>query len=428
LSLSALPLGEKLRLIRKDRGLSLENIAHGTGCSVATLSRLERGEADVDNDVLTAIRKTLDVENAPLLEEECTFFESRLWLWNDLLASDRLQEAKEIQQEMSSVLQLPYIQNISLLYSLTEARMIYYDSGNIQLMQEKMEAVDTHYSEMKGEARCLFYYNKASLSNSHNNFKEAINHYTTALECIGDNLKSLAPILLVNLGACYGRISRPFHAVLYFERASQACFGDLTSNLKPTINIQLSVGYRAIGELKKAKQHTTEALAHAKRVKYSVGIGVCYCNYAEIGVASGNYEEALGFCDQSLEQLKDEERQYDLYLNALYLKACILLELRRFTELSQLAKQGVELSKDFKTYALLFESVAHLATLKNSESEDFIESVTIPSLIKKNNTRAILFYSNKLEEHFRKKRSNKRAMNLVEISRDIYRSMTMSAD
>jgi len=428
MSIAKLPLGEKLRLIRKDRGLSLENIAHETGCSVATLSRLERGETEVDDITFAAIKATLGVENAPLLEDECEYFTGQIWLVNDMLAADRLEEVKTILQELSTVLTLPYPQEILLLYNLTDVRLIFDETGDLQLMQEKLDADSGYYGQMGDEARCLYHYGKASIDNMHNKFKEALKHYLTALEHKTDNLKTLVPNLLVNIGCCYGRLGKYLHAVLFFERANMNYSGDLTASLKSTIDVQLSVGYRAIGELKKARQHTAEALTHARRVKYDAAIGLSYTNYAEISIMAGDYNEALGYCEQSFEYLKDEKRGYDLYLNALYIKAKCLLELKRFAELGVLCAQGKELAKEYPRYVMLFESIIHLTTLKNSESEDFIENITIPELRKKGPHKPILYYCGKLEEHFRKKKSTKRAMAMVEITRDVYKSSIVGVD
>jgi len=428
MSIAKLPLGEKLRLIRKDRGLSLENIAHETGCSVATLSRLERGETEVDDATFMTIKAALGVENAPLLEDECEYFTSRIWLVNDMLAADRLEEAKTILQELTTVLTLPYPQEITLLYNLTEVRMIYSETGDVPQMQEKLDAALVYYGQMGDEARCLYHYGKASIDNVHDNFKEALKHYLTALEHKTANLKTLVPILLVNIGCCYGRLERPFHAVLFFERANMNYSGDLTAGLKATIDIQLSVGYRAIGELKKARQHIAEALAYARRVKYDAVIGYCYANYAETSIMAGDYNEAIGYCEQSFEYLKNETRQHDIYLNTLHVKAKCLLELKRFAELEEFCAQCKELAKEHPLFVILFDSIMHLTTLKNSESEDFIENITIPELRKKGPHFLILFYCEKLEEHFRKKKSTKRAMAMVEITRDIYMSEAMNEE
>jgi transcriptional regulator with XRE-family HTH domain len=55
-------LAERLRTSRKERGKTLQDVANDVDVSVATLSRIERGEArGVDGETLLALAKWLDL-------------------------------------------------------------------------------------------------------------------------------------------------------------------------------------------------------------------------------------------------------------------------------------------------------------------------------------------------------------------------------
>ena len=425
MSLAELPLGEKLRLIRKDRGLSLENIAHDTGCSVATLSRLERGEADVDGDTLAAIRAALGVENAPVLDHEIEHYKSRMWLWNELITTWRTDEAKAMHKEMATILDLPYERGHQMLYTQTEISLLLFDENNASFIEDKMAKEEKHIDEMDNEARHLYYTNKGILYLWYNDYIKALQHLLVALELKSDIFAKRMPSLLTNIGVCYSRIGRTFNAILFLERAVQAFDGDLTNALGPIIDINLATLYVRIGELNKAKKLTNESLVQARRVNHKTGIGVCYRALANISSKRGDYTEAIKLFDQSFKySASDIQVQWQI----LYDKACCMFEAKDYHGCAQVVKQGKGLASENEDFTLLFESMEHLLNLKSSESEYFIESTTIPNLKNRHDSTPALFFCEKLEEHYRRKKSNKRAMAMVEISRDIYRGMTMSEE
>jgi len=63
-------LGANIRKARKDRGVSLEQLATGTKLSVSFLSQLERGKANVSVENLMKIAKFLDISIVRLFEVE----------------------------------------------------------------------------------------------------------------------------------------------------------------------------------------------------------------------------------------------------------------------------------------------------------------------------------------------------------------------
>lgn len=66
---AALTIGETLRHIRSDRGLSLAEVSAEAGISVATLSRIETDKQTLDVTLLTKLARILRVPPAELLGE-----------------------------------------------------------------------------------------------------------------------------------------------------------------------------------------------------------------------------------------------------------------------------------------------------------------------------------------------------------------------
>ena len=55
-------VGDEIRAVRKARGITLKQLSEQVGCSAAYLSRIERGDARLSTDLLTAISEVLNVD------------------------------------------------------------------------------------------------------------------------------------------------------------------------------------------------------------------------------------------------------------------------------------------------------------------------------------------------------------------------------
>ncbi len=60
-------IGETLRGIRTERGLTLRQVAEGAHVSISYLAEIERGEKDPSSRVLESIASGLDIEVSELL-------------------------------------------------------------------------------------------------------------------------------------------------------------------------------------------------------------------------------------------------------------------------------------------------------------------------------------------------------------------------
>lgn len=67
--------GETLRAVRKERGLTLRQVAEGAHVSVSYLAEIERGEKDPSSRILESIAGGLDIEVSGLLIRIATSLE-----------------------------------------------------------------------------------------------------------------------------------------------------------------------------------------------------------------------------------------------------------------------------------------------------------------------------------------------------------------
>ncbi|MFP4477683.1 MAG: helix-turn-helix domain-containing protein [Desulfatibacillaceae bacterium] len=62
--------GERIRRIREDKGVDLEQLANETGCSVETLEQIEAGETMPPVGTLLQISRALEIDSSTFLQEE----------------------------------------------------------------------------------------------------------------------------------------------------------------------------------------------------------------------------------------------------------------------------------------------------------------------------------------------------------------------
>ncbi|MBU2490340.1 MAG: XRE family transcriptional regulator [Proteobacteria bacterium] len=77
------PIGEKIRSIREDRGVTLEQLANDTGVSVATLQKIEAGEMVPPVGTLLSVSRSLEVESSQFLEKPTATKASRARAYKD---------------------------------------------------------------------------------------------------------------------------------------------------------------------------------------------------------------------------------------------------------------------------------------------------------------------------------------------------------
>lgn len=114
--------GRFFRQFRKDRGLSLEEAVEGANCAPSTLSRFERGQADVNVDIISKIMDNISM----------TTFDMEIFLstqpdyWSaDFISLYKAGQTDKIKQQAQAYNEnhteenpLPYVKLKKLMYKL----------------------------------------------------------------------------------------------------------------------------------------------------------------------------------------------------------------------------------------------------------------------------------------------------------------------
>jgi len=397
--------------------------------SKPTISRFERNELEFSTDMIIAIKKFLSIEKAPLFEHELSLYRNRMKVWDTLIGTQRLTEARDMQNEMSVILDLPFEQDLYLLFLVTEA-MLLSKEYNIPVLNEKLSIAEGLLDNASDDALYLYHLNKGFYYAANaGDYKNFLKHSLMALEYM-EKAKRTGTSVLISIGQAYNALGKPYKAIIYFERAKAQSKGDLTDISVGFIMQSLARCYMIIGEYATAEKYLEPALARALSVNAEFDIGLVLSDKAKLSFKKGEYEECLDLYDQSL---KHHEQHKGIYLSTLIAKAIDLFKMKKYDKSQEAIERGKAILNEEEhggirsvaesdTQEITLNAVGHLLTLDNDTSVEYIKDVAIPYLRANGYTNyEALFFCSQLEAHYTKKRAKTKANAMAAIARDIYR-------
>ncbi|MCL2527271.1 MAG: helix-turn-helix transcriptional regulator [Defluviitaleaceae bacterium] len=417
--LTALPIGQKIKQVRVAKGLTQANVANDLNKGEMTIVRIEQGQTIPNAETLTKIKNILDIQHAPLLENELTVFKRQLWVWRALLQTNQTDKAIVMEEELSVIQDLPFEWDLSIMFQMIQSTRLLRE-GNITTVNEMIDNAKASYNEMSTDAKCLYHDACGDLESDkyYNNTTKSLEHYLKALEYKSPDTGEDICILL-KIGRIYANMGKPFKAIEYLQPIQRS--GELTNYLYAWIDGLLGGCYLLIGEYSKAKRLLENALRQARALVKSVYVAITLSDLALTNMMLGNIDEAQSLCEESMGMLKDT---MPMYLISLSCMVRILLKKKQYKKAKEAIQEGKSLSKGQpELFAVVFESLGHLMNLNDDKSTKYLETVAIPFLQGTMQIFIAIEICNALEEHYKKKNSKIKMLTIAAVSRDIYREM-----
>jgi len=421
-----LSLAEKIKLIRKAKGLSIENLANAANVNISTISRIESGAMQYNDEMLNAIVKYMEIENAPFAEHEIEAYKNRIWVISELITTNRITEARAAYDGLFPVTKLPYEHDLILLYTMTEAKFLSRDN-NMSAFEEKIKAADAFLDGASNEALILYHRNRGFLYYARGDHKNAIKQYLLTTDIESTIFPAEAGVYL-NIGVLYFYVGKANLATNYVEHAKLLYNHDRTNISGPMMDDILVACYQAMGQHGKAKKLLNKCLVSAKSVGNALTIGSVTCNLGYAYGIGGEYKKGLELFEQGLEYLKDYDEQYK---TGLYSKTSLLIIAKKYDDAKEAIALGKSLSKDDEMFTIMFEALeCHMALQslqKNNAAAEYISNVAIPYLKNGSVTyrQAAIELCDSLEAYYKKHRNTKMTMATAAVTRDIYKEMFM---
>ena len=427
---SSLTLGEKLKQVRRDKGLSQDNVAYAVDNHTSIISRIENGHIDPPPELLDAIRKFLDIQSAPLLPFELELYNEKLLMWESLLDANRLDDAKAMQAELAHILSLPFEHDMILKYKMLMVRF-FFKQPDFAAAEENFRQAEPLLPYASNDTLILYYSNKAFMYSTKLDYKASYKYYQKTLELFGDRPPSARILEATAYICCF--LGKYHHGIRYIQHARVLYEGDRTNFRGYHLDENLALCYAAVGETMKAANLFEMSYRQAVLNGNEIFQGITLLNISSITKKRGNYEKALEQQNKALELFTKNmsiiiAHDKSLYVTAVFAKA--ILQAKMNMDNTDTIALGRPLAEGDETLTIMLDTAYHLSNLGSTDSEKYLEDIAIPHLMqhKPIDKSLHLELCKELEAHYKKKKSKTKAAYMAVIIRDIYEEMFMGEE
>ena len=414
-NVSSLTLGDKFREIREYKNISQAALSSILGRSVSAISRFERGQGDLSSEQILEIRKVLDVEDAPIFDDEVIAFKKQLYLWRHLIKDKRIDEALRNQQKLSVIEKLPYEKDLNLIFKLFGIRLV-MAQRKIEEAKEMMDDLEVQVKNASNEVKYHYQYNIGALLIYQRNFEDALTHFLIAYDLKASILEP-DPAIYFNLAFCYSRLGMYVRTVTTLREAYSLFEYSKTNMLGAFVDNMMAANYIYIGHISKAQELLENSLSEARANDNKLYISYALHNFGCASFALGEHDKAIEYFNQSLAYCEGDD---DEYLKTLYYKVRCMIA-NKNPEAKALIQKGISMSKDSEHHQILFSSLSHITTLKEPSSKQYIDEITIPHLLSRYEHCDALYFCRLLEKAYTKNGvKSKKALEAKATAANIY--------
>lgn len=416
---------QKIKQLREFGKYTQEALAEALKCSKSKISKVESGEWEYSEEDIKAAKEFFGVENAPLTERERLFFRQHLYKWKDLIRNGLVHEARKNQKNFAVITKLPFEPDLYTLYRMFEIRLVLKEAKP-ELAEETLLAEEPHIEQANYENQHHFYYNMGSVYLYRFNFKIALQFYLKSRDLEAYALERDVGLYL-NLSMCYGELGKYALAVGTIEKVYHESDYNKTGVSRAYIDSVLAINYVRIGQVARAKQLLDKSLAEVMGSNNKFFIHMALHNYGCACFKAKEYAEAIKYFDQVFEIY---EKIDNYYLENMYWKIRCLIADKKTSKARPLLSKAMSLAEGNTHFLLAFESLAHLLSINNDESIEFIEQKTIPYFIDRREYYRVLDYCELLENIFKKRGKGYkiRALEMASTIRNITKEITFGEE
>jgi len=423
---------EKLKIIRLNKNIRQIDLAVGIGCSDALISRAENPnlQDSYKREHIVAIKKYMDIDYAPIFDDELIFFRQRIYVLMGLIRDGHLEEAKKILGELSVITELPFEKDLIFLYEMMEIRFL-LANRKFDEVSEKLRITNERFEGLSVESLYYFYYNAGTSNLFKGNSEKALELYSVAYNMeIDDQAKE--PTLYFNFAICHAWLGNYLLSLTLLEKMYH-----LFENIPPThlaVNIENNLGlnYLKLGHIEQAREHFDKAFAKANTIQNNLFVGYALHNHGYASYLSGEHRDAIKYLEQAEEYFKKGDGNY---LENLYRKIRCQIAMGA-TITKDVMPDALVLAEGNEYYTLLFNTLNRMVVSpKDDDTLNFIEENTIPHLLGKYRYDDVLDYYRFLKTTYSKRLEAKtlgvrqrdtlerKVINIELLTFDIYKNM-----
>ena len=418
-----LPIAQIIKDIYEQQSLTIKDIALHLGCTIRKIKLIEIQENL--NDVYTkeqvnSLVKFLDIKEVELSKEKIKHFKQQLSMWREKISQGKLGAAARHLEECSlhEITYLPFDYNLIMHYEMFNIKFI-LARRDYDLAERLLSEIEV--KKLSVENKYHYYYNFGTLHIYKKKYDAALKFFTKAYETEFIDDKGYEHSLHYNLGLCYTYLGMSLRAVLCLEQADKLLKRDNASLFPICLDNVLAVNYMRLGELHLSKKRIVKSLGHAKTLKNKEHIGIAIHNLGCLSMKEKEFDRALEYFNKELEFIEEGEREH--YENLFYKILCRIMSDNSWAKSDLSYATKLAQNRDDKEYSALFESLSHLLSLEEESSVEYIETVTIPSLMEKHDYQRILYYYQIMESFFSKNGNKTKVLEINLASYNLFKIM-----
>jgi len=420
-----LTVEQKIKMIREFKDIGQIELGEVIGVSDSTICRYESDAEEHKHlkytvEHIIAFKKHFGIKHAPILDEEYPIYKTTLYGWLTAMRDENTEESDILKQELSDIFLVPWDFELTLLYLIFEAKWLLL-KARLKEAEEKLKLVRKKIENASNEVLYEFYYTCGSLGIHKENYDEALNCFLEAEKIVidGFDMSDKEIALEYNIAYCYSEIGKYVNSIAILDRTCRPYNFKRANTLQLNIFNLLALNYMRLGNTEKAMQLFDRGLTDATSLGINSYILTFLHNIGCTYFNDKNYRKALDYFDKVLGQI---EKGHKKYLVNFYFKACCLSITKRH-DLEIILQHGKSISKDNEVYAMLFEALSHLRTLKEKESLNFVQNEVIPYLIKKRKYSFAIFYCERVKEYYISRTRTQKVLEMDSVMLDITRKM-----
>ena len=411
-------LGEKIKMMREAKGVSQARLAEAISYSASRLSQIENGECQCQPDVLMSIKKALNLEGMPLYDLERQGFKDKLYRWLGVIVDGNFETAILMREKLSDIAYLPFDGELNALYNLFRCKLM-LATNDIKAAKGILQTFNHGPEKLSDEILYHYYYNMGTLKYNTKQRKAALDFYLKARSIMAYDFEGNAR-LHFNIATCLASLGFIVGSILFLEDVREIYSKGRGSITDLDIDSMIALGFIELGQLPKAKKTLEKCYKEAMNADDGLAIGTILHNFGCLYRKAGDWNMSIEYLDQAFAYFPKGSLNY---LENLYQKARCLVDMKGYSACAELLDEGRVLSAGDKSYSILFESVRRLMSPNDSKSVEYLETTTIPYFLEIGENITAVDYCEFLREHYERKGIIKKAGQMSEIARRIYRDM-----
>lgn len=340
------------------------------------LGKIEKGVKPLTDDVIIQFKKALNAPMLPLTDEEEILFKQQLYDWKDMISQGDIEEAKEMQHQISRCASLLESKELKNLYDVFLI-IFYRVTKNDDVADEEMKKLKMQ--EMFFNDESSYWYNRQIGVHAHRQlrYKDALQAFLRS-EKKGEKLSLNNGGLYYNISYCLTVMGFSSIAIDYISKAQEYYnVAGITSN---NIHLKsfLSENYYNTGRNQQALQLLKGCLQEEQNSKFGEAtIGITYRHIAIVNYQMNDLVNALKNIEISITRTKENKIAY---ADSIYWKAKILdTEGNTKEAISCLEKGIIEIEPNTIKYVLLKAKMQSLR-LNEETSLPYLDNTAFPML------------------------------------------------